>query len=154
MIVDMARNDLGRVSRPGSVSAPRLMYETHLPYAHHLVSDVEGALLPGTTLTELLTATAPAASISGTPKHRACRLIRRIEPSPRGPYTGTPGSVAPDGRFAFSVLTRTVWRHGHDDLHYGTGGGIVADSDGPSEYREALLKTEPIRGAAVPEEHP
>lgn len=140
MIVDMARNDLGRVCEAGSVELAELMRGLDLPYARHLESRVRGRLRPGTGLGALLAATLPAASISGTPKREALRQIRAIEAGPRGAYTGILGWRAPDGRFALSVLIRTAWSAAGPAIHYGSGGGIVADSDPDAEYAELLQK--------------
>lgn len=143
MIVDMARNDLGRVAAPGSVRVDPMFAPLSLSYAVHAVSDVHAVLDPSVDAATLLQATLPAASISGAPKRNACAWIAAVEPSPRGPYTGVLGWIAPDGRGAFSVLIRTVWRDAAG-WAYGTGGGIVADSDPECEYAEALLKMRPL----------
>lgn len=140
MIVDMARNDLGRVARRGSVQVERLLSVLDVGYALHLESTVTARLVESTGLGALLAATLPAASISGTPKRAACQLISALEGSRRGPYTGVLGWLSPQGRLAFSVLIRTVWSVDGRSFGYGTGGGIVADSDPDREYAEALLK--------------
>lgn len=142
MIVDLVRNDLGRVSVPGSVTTPRLFSVE--PYAHlrHLVSVIEGRLLPGTTLRSVLEATFPAASISGAPKMAAIEHIEALEDSARGFYTGALGGLSRDGSVALAVAIRTVEVHGTGagSLRYFAGGGIVAASDPDAELAETELK--------------
>lgn len=150
MIVDMARHDLGAVARTGSVLVERLLDVLDVGYARHLESTVTATPRAGTTIGAILAATLPAASISGTPKRAACRLITQVEDSPRGPYTGTLGWISPSGDLAFAVLIRTVWTTDGRNFGYGTGGGIVADSDGDREYDEALLKTAALGRPAGP----
>jgi len=141
MIVDMARNDLSRVCVPGSVRVPAPLALLRLSYATHLVSTVEGRLAPAVTIRDVLAATLPPASVTGTPKRRACAAIRALEATPRHAYTGVLGWIDPEGRGLFSVLIRTVWRVGDaPELWYGSGGGIVADSDPEREYAEMQLK--------------
>jgi anthranilate/para-aminobenzoate synthase component I len=147
MIVDMARHDLGAVARTGSVRVERMLDIVDVGYARHLESTIAAELRSGVGLGALLKATLPAASISGTPKRAACSLIAAIEQTPRGPYTGILGWLSPTGALAFAVLIRTVWSTDGSSTHYGTGGGIVADSDGDREYDEALLKTAALHGA-------
>lgn len=118
----------------------RLLSVLDVGYALHLESTVTARLVESTGLGALLAATLPAASISGTPKRAACQLISALEGSRRGPYTGVLGWLSPQGRLAFSVLIRTVWSVDGRSFGYGTGGGIVADSDPDREYAEALLK--------------
>lgn len=146
MIVDMARHDLGAVARTGGVRVERMLDVLDVGYARHLESTIAADLRPKIGLGALLRATLPAASISGTPKRAACGLIAAIEQSSRGPYTGVLGWLSPTGALAFAVLIRTVWTTDGKEYHYGTGGGIVADSDGGREYDEALLKTAALHG--------
>jgi anthranilate/para-aminobenzoate synthase component I len=150
MIVDLVRNDLGRLCRPGSVSTPHLFAVE--PYAHlrHLVSVVEGRLVPGTTLRAVLEATFPPASISGAPKIAALEHIEALEGSPRGFYTGTLGGLFRDGSVSLAVAIRTVEVHGegHGELRYHAGGGIVSASDPEAELAETELKARAFVDAA------
>jgi para-aminobenzoate synthetase component 1 len=155
MIVDLCRNDLGRVCRYGSVrvSQPRTI-ESH-PTVHHGVAEVSGHLREGVGVGGLLKATFPAGSITGAPKIRAMQIIDELEISPRGPYCGAVGYISPE-RLFLNVAIRTLAIHGRRlagrwdrleeaTLVYGTGGGIVADSDPLSEYRETLDKAAVLR---------
>jgi para-aminobenzoate synthetase component 1 len=139
MIVDLVRNDLGRVCRPGTVSrAPDLLCEAH-PTVWHLVADVRGLLAPGRGAFDVLRASFPPGSCIGAPKIRAMEVIEGLERSRRGPYTGAIGWLGADGSLGMSVAIRTlVFREG--EVSYGVGGGIVFDSDADLEWEEALLK--------------
>ncbi|MBM4163069.1 MAG: aminodeoxychorismate synthase component I [Lentisphaerae bacterium] len=140
MIVDMIRNDLGRVAIPGTVRVPRRFTVEPYPTVWQMTSDVEARTDAG--LADLLAALFPCASITGAPKIRALDLIATLESSPRGVYTGAIGYVAPGRRAQFSVAIRTVAvNHAAATAEYGTGGGIVWDSSASSEYAEALAKT-------------
>lgn len=142
MIVDMERNDLGRVCEAGSIRVDPLLEVFATPYCHQLVSRVIGRLRPDTTMTELLEATFPCGSVTGAPKVAAMRLIEKLESSRRGVYTGSL-LVAMPGRLDSSVLIRTLEYDGVN-ARWGTGGGITIDSDPAEEWREALLKTWPV----------
>jgi para-aminobenzoate synthetase component I len=139
MIVDLLRNDLSRVSLPGSVRVPRLAeWEPH-PTVHHLVSTVTATLRPGVGPGELLRATFPGGSITGAPKVRAMELLRGLEPVPRGVYTGALGLVNFRREVELSIAIRTaVVANGL--AWYGTGGGITLASDPEEEWRETLAK--------------
>ncbi len=142
MIVDMERNDLGRVCEAGSIRVDPLLEVFATPYCHQLVSRVTGRLRPDTTVAELLEATFPCGSVTGAPKVAAMRLIEELESSSRGVYTGSL-LVAMPGRLDSSVLIRTLEYEGASAT-WGTGGGITIDSDPAEEWREALLKTWPV----------
>jgi para-aminobenzoate synthetase component 1 len=144
MIVDLERNDLGRVSVPGSVVVDVLARVESHPTVHHLVSVVSGRLRPGIGLAELLRATFPGGSITGAPKVRAMEVIRELEPWPRGPYTGALGVLHPGGDLELGLAIRTAVVEG-GVLRYSAGGGIVADSDPERELAEAWLKTAALR---------
>jgi len=139
MIVDLVRNDIGRVCVPGSVDrSPHLAAEAH-PSVWHLVGDVHGRLAPGRDAFDLLRSSFPPGSCIGAPKIRAMSVLEDLELSRRGPYTGALGWIGADGSMALSVAIRTlVFREGQ--VSYGVGGGIVFDSCAQSEWREALLK--------------
>jgi para-aminobenzoate synthetase component 1 len=143
MIVDLERNDLGRVCRIGSIAVAQLAAVRQYPVVAHMESEVEGQLRPGTSLAALLRATFPGGSISGAPKIRAMQIIEELEPAPRGLYTGAIGWTEGDGRSRFSIAIRTaVLRDA--GLTYWAGGGIVADSDPKREYDETLLKSDTL----------
>ncbi|HKK72882.1 MAG TPA: anthranilate synthase component I family protein [Candidatus Krumholzibacteria bacterium] len=150
MIVDLCRNDLGRIARPGTVRVDPLMATLRARGLIHLVSDVHARLVPSRGH-ELLGALFPGGSITGAPKRRACEIIAAVETAARGPYTGAIGAVAPNGDMDWSIAIRTaVWQDGA--VHFGTGGGIVLDSDPDREYEEARLKARSFfasLGAAV-----
>jgi para-aminobenzoate synthetase component I len=139
MIVDLERNDLGRVCVPGSVRVPRLCAVEAHPTVWHLVSDVVGRLRDGLGYGGLLRATFPCGSITGAPKVRAMEVIEALEPVRRGWYCGAIGFLAP-GAASLSVAIRTATRHGDGTVDHGAGGGIVADSDPAAEHAESLDK--------------
>ncbi len=140
MIVDLARNDLGRVCEVGTVRVPGLCELEPHPGLVHMVSTVEGRLRPGVGWAELLAATFPPASITGAPKIAAVEHIARLEPVERGPYCGALGYVDADaGKGELNVAIRTFW-FADGRLHFGTGGAITWDSDPALEWRESELK--------------
>jgi anthranilate/para-aminobenzoate synthase component I len=140
MIVDLVRNDLGRVARPGSVSVPELFGVRTFRGLHHLVSEVRAELRPGVGTGELIRALFPGGSITGAPKVRATEVIAEIEGARRGVYCGSIGyTCARTGRGALNIAIRTgIVQAGA--LTYHVGGGIVADSDPDRELAEARLK--------------
>jgi para-aminobenzoate synthetase component 1 len=140
MIVDLVRNDLSRVSVPGSVSVPELLQVQEHPGLVHLVSYVEGRLLEAAGWPELLGATFPPGSVTGAPKLAALDIIARLEPVSRDVYCGAFGWVDADtGQAELAVSIRTFWlRDG--DLRFGTGAGITWGSDAEAEWRETELK--------------
>jgi para-aminobenzoate synthetase/4-amino-4-deoxychorismate lyase len=149
MIVDMVRNDLGRVCQPGSVHVPELFRAERYPTLWQLTSLVCG--LSDQPTARVLAALFPAASITGAPKVRTMRIIGELETSPRRIYTGTIGVMTPGRGARFNVAIRTVLvdkRSG--TAEYGVGGGIVWDSDSAAEYRETLLKARVLE-ASPPE---
>ncbi|GAB4579455.1 MAG: aminodeoxychorismate synthase component I [Anaerolineales bacterium] len=144
MIVDMVRNDMGRIARTGSVQVPHLFEIERYPTLFQMTSTVQcetQAALP-----EIFTALFPCASITGAPKIRTMKIIRDLEPEPRGVYTGTIGFIAPASavgsrRAQFNVAIRTVVVDSLSGIaEYGVGSGIVWDSDAADEYRECQLK--------------
>jgi para-aminobenzoate synthetase component I len=139
MIVDLERNDLGRVCVAGSVRVPRLCVVEAHPTVWHLVSDVVGRLRPGVGYGQLLRATFPCGSITGAPKVRAMEVIESLEPVRRGWYCGAIGFLAP-GAASLSVAIRTATRFPDGVVDHGVGGGIVADSDPAAEHAESLDK--------------
>ena len=139
MIVDLVRNDLGRVSAPGSVKVSALAKNYRLPTVHHLVSDIEGTLSSSHDLVDLLLALFPGGSITGAPKIAAMQKIEEVERVRRGFYTGSVGLIEPDGSANFNILIRTCVAH-RGMLYYQTGGGIVADSTAQKEWDETCAK--------------
>ena len=139
MIVDLERNDLGRVCETGSVRVTRLCEPRSFSDVHHLVSCVEGRLSDARDWTGLLEATFPGGSITGAPKLRAMQIISELEPVPRGVYTGALGLFDSAGGVDLSIAIRTAVASG-GALHLHLGGGIVADSDAEQELRETRDK--------------
>jgi len=139
MIVDLERNDLGRVCATGTVHVAELMRPLSLPSVHHLVSTVRGRLRPGLGLQAILAATFPGGSVTGAPKVRAMQIIDELEPAPRGPYTGATGWLGAAGDLDLAVAIRTALVDG-DELTLWVGGGIVADSDPQAELAETTAK--------------
>lgn len=141
MIVDLARNDVGRIAEVGSVRAVSLFEVERYPSVFQLVSTVEGTLRARTTLTEVFRALFPAGSITGAPKSSSMRLIASIEQAPRGVYCGAIGFVAPGGDAIFNVAIRTAAIDTHSArTTFGVGGGVTWDSTTDAEYAEALSK--------------
>ncbi len=140
MIVDLVRNDLSRVSLPGTVVVPSLLEVQEHPGLVHLVSYVEGVLVPGTGWPELLAAAFPPGSVTGAPKLAALDLIAQLEPAEREFYCGALGWVDADtGEAELAVAIRTFWaRDGL--LRFGTGAGITWGSDAQAEWDETRLK--------------
>jgi para-aminobenzoate synthetase component 1 len=139
MIVDLMRNDLSRVSLPGSVRVPELFALERYATVHHLVSTVTGTLEPGRDAIDLLCATFPGGSITGAPKVRAMEIIAELEPSRRGVYCGSIGYISVTGVMDTSIVIRT-YQAVHGRVYFSAGGGIVADSDPEQEYRETFDK--------------
>lgn len=139
MIVDLLRNDIGRVSRPGSVSVPHLFSVESFPAVHHLVSTIHGELDARWQGVDLLRACFPGGSITGAPKIRAMEIIEELEPQRRNAYCGSIGYLSQHGRMDTSICIRTLIAEA-GRLHCWAGGGIIADSDADSEYQETYDK--------------
>ncbi len=140
MIVDLMRNDLGRISDIGSVHVTDLFTVETFKTLHQMTSGVSATIKEGTSLAHLLEAIFPPGSVTGAPKIRAMELIAELEDSPRGVYCGAIGRISPDGHSLFNVAIRTpvFFPDGHGEM--GIGSGVVADSEGAREYAECLLK--------------
>jgi para-aminobenzoate synthetase component 1 len=146
MIVDLERNDLGRVCSYGSVRVPELLRLESYATVHHLVSTVVGRLHDNRTVIDLLKAAFPGGSITGAPKVRAMEIIDELEPTQRAVYTGSVGWIGFDGDMDLNIVIRTfLVRDGR--VHWQVGGGIVADSDPVAEYDETLAKGFALRRA-------
>ena len=149
MIVDLLRNDLSKISVPGTVQVPALFTVETYPGLHTMTSTVVARLRPGTSLREKVAALFPCGSIVGAPKIRAGEIIRALEPNPRGFYTGALGAIAPGGDMRFNVAIRTAVLGADGHGRYGVGGGIVADSDPQAEHDEAMLKARVLTDLSV-----
>jgi para-aminobenzoate synthetase component 1 len=146
MIVDLERNDLGRICNVGSirVTEPRVI-EAH-PTVYHGAATIEGTLRDDVMLVDLLRATFPGGSVTGAPKIRAMQIIEELEPVRRGPYCGAIGYFSVDGHIELNVAIRTmIVEQGR--VHIPVGGGIVADSDPLAEYEETLVKAQAMFAA-------
>ncbi len=146
MIVDLERNDLARVSRPGSVRWPELLVERELAGVRHLVATVEAELREGVTLTELLEAVLPGGSVTGCPKIAALDLIAQLEPVGRGAAMGALGRIQPNGDLELALTIRT-FAVADGAIHLWVGGGIVWDSDPAEEVEESWVKARPLLAA-------
>ena len=145
MIVDLIRNDLGRIAVPGSVRVDALCAIEDYPSVFQMTSTVSAS--SNAPLAEVLAALFPCGSITGAPKIRAMQIVEELESSPRGLYTGALGWVGRGGDFSFSVVIRTLQVKSSGYVRYGVGSGIVWDSEPAAEYRECLLKAAFVRRA-------
>jgi aminodeoxychorismate synthase component I len=151
MIVDLARNDLGRICEIGSVEVPELCTVESYASVHHLVSTVRGRLRAGTTPVDVLRACFPGGSMTGAPKVEAMRLIAELEDSRRGIFSGAIGWIGDDGAMDLNIVIRTLIKQGEAvSLH--TGGAVTSDSDAEAEYAETMDKARVPAGtlAAAP----
>lgn len=145
MILDLVRNDLGRVAVAGSVQVVRPMAVETYPTVQHLVSTVEATARPGLGLAELLRAVLPGGSVTGAPKHAVCGHLAQAEAGPRGFYCGAVGWISANGDLDLALPIRTAQIQG-EQLTYWTGGGITRRSDPAREWAELHLKTRAITG--------
>jgi anthranilate synthase component I len=146
MLVDLARNDLGRVCEYGSVRVDELMVVETYSHVLHIVSSVSGTLADGVSAIDALRASLPAGTLSGAPKIRALQIIDELEPVKRGPYGGAVGYLSFSGGLDSCILIRSaVARDGR--VHVQAGGGIVVDSDPGYELRESEAKAGAVRTA-------
>ena len=139
MIVDLIRNDLGRIGATGSVVVTDMFKVETYPALHTMVSTVTAKLRAGVTIADIVHALFPCGSITGAPKIKAMEILRALESSPRGAYCGAIGFFAPDGGARFNVAIRTLTITGGSGM-LGIGGGVVQDSKEDAEYAECLLK--------------
>ena len=144
MLVDLGRNDLGRVCQPGSVEVKELMLIERYSHVMHIVSQVEGDLQPQHDVWDLLRASFPAGTVSGAPKIRAMQLIHELEPDARGPYSGVYGSMDLSGALNTAITIRTMvvqpGKSGGWRVQVQAGAGVVADSQPTAEHEETLNK--------------
>lgn len=143
MLVDLGRNDLGRVCTYGTVRVPEMMYIERYSHVMHIVSQVEGKLKPDMDAFDLLAATFPAGTLSGAPKVRAMEIIEELEGTRRGPYGGAVGYFSFDGSMDTCITIRALLMQG-DTIYLQAGAGIVADSDPPTEYQESINKARAV----------
>jgi anthranilate synthase component 1 len=143
MLVDLARNDIGRVCRYGSVRVTEFMVVERYSHVMHIVSDVEGALEEDRDAFDLIAATFPAGTVSGAPKIRAMEIIEELEPTRRGPYAGLVGYFSFNGNFDSCITIRTMLVSGNR-VYVQAGAGIVADSVPETEYEETLNKAKAL----------
>ncbi len=139
MLVDLGRNDLGRVAVAGSVQVQDFMTVERYSHVMHIVSHVQGELLPGRDALDVIRATFPAGTLSGAPKIRAMEIIHELEPQARGAYGGAVGYLGYDGNMDLAITIRTAEIVGRE-VRFQSGAGIVADSDPECEYRETVAK--------------
>jgi anthranilate/para-aminobenzoate synthase component I len=144
MLVDLARNDLGKVAAIGSVGVDELMAVEEYAQVRHIVSNISARLLPGRDALDALLALFPGGTITGVPKIRCMQILDEVEPAPRGFYTGALFYATPSGRLDANILIRSAVVAG-GKVTFQTGGGIVADSDPDAEYEETLHKAEGLR---------
>ena len=145
MILDLVRNDLGRVATAGSVRLAQVMALETFPTVQHLVSTVEATAKPNLALADLLRAVLPGGSVTGAPKHAVCGHLAQVEAGPRGLYCGAVGWISSSGDLDLALPIRTAQIRG-DRLTYWTGGGITRRSDPAREWAELHLKTRAITG--------
>lgn len=139
MLIDLERNDLGRICQPGTVEVNELMAVASYAYVHHIESNVRGRVRPEITPLDVLRAVFPGGTITGCPKVRTMQIIRELENSPRRAYTGSLGYLNRDGTMDLNILIRTFMQEGQQ-LRFRAGGGIVADSDPERELMETRHK--------------
>jgi anthranilate synthase component 1 len=139
MLIDLERNDLGRVSEPGSVEVDEMMVLESYAHVHHIVSNVQGRLRDDVTPGDAIRAVFPGGTITGCPKVRCMQIISELEAGPRGAYTGSFGYLNRDGSLDLNILIRTMVLH-DNRISLRAGSGIVADSDAVAELAETRAK--------------
>jgi len=147
MLVDLARNDLGRLARYGTVAVTHYAEVESFAKVHHLVSTLQATRKKSVTFSEMLRSVFPGGTITGCPKIRCMEIIQELELAPRGFYTGSMGYLAPGPSFDFNILIRSLTLFDDGELDFRAGAGIVADSDPQKEYLETLYKVEALAQA-------
>jgi anthranilate synthase component 1 len=143
MLIDLERNDLARVCKPGSITVDELMIVESYEHVHHIVSNVSGQLLPGSTPGQVIAAVFPGGTITGCPKVRCMEIIAELEQTGRGPYTGAMGYLNRNGNMDLNILIRSLWLSG-DQLQLRAGAGIVFDSVPEQELQETRAKAKGV----------
>ena len=150
MVVDLVRNDLSKISIPGSVQVDELFGIYSFPQVHQMISTVSGEPLPGLHWTDILKSTFPMGSMTGAPKKKVVELIENYEKSKRGLYSGAVGYISPDGNFDFNVVIRSILYNSQNKyLSFQVGSGITYYSDAKKEYEECLLKAAALKKVLV-----
>ncbi len=145
MLIDLERNDLGRICKPGSMKVNELMTLESYQHVHHIVSNVQGEIRDDVTPADIIRAVFPGGTITGCPKVRCMEILAEMEKEPRGAYTGSAGYINRDGSLDFNILIRTMVREA-DNITVRAGGGIVADSDPQRELEETRAKAKGLLG--------
>jgi anthranilate/para-aminobenzoate synthase component I len=143
MLVDLERNDIGRVCEYGTVVPTELMVVERYSHVMHIVSNISGKLKPKIEFVDCIKACFPGGTITGVPKVRCMEIIDELEPTRRGPYTGSIGYIGFDGRMDLNIIIRTII-YKQKTAYIQAGGGIVADSDPEAEYYETLHKAQAL----------
>jgi anthranilate synthase component 1 len=146
MLIDLGRNDVGRVAAPGSVRLDDIMVVERYSHVMHLVSNVSGTLVDGLSAKDVVRAAFPAGTLSGAPKIRAMEIIDELEPSRRGVYGGAVGYLSYTGNMDLAIAIRTLVTTG-DTMHVQAGAGIVAGSQPEAEHEECVNKARAVIGA-------
>ena len=146
MLIDLERNDLGRVCRTGTVQVPEFMALESYRHVHHIVSEVSGVLRADITPAQVMRAVFPGGTITGCPKVRCMQIIHELEPAPRGAYTGSLGYLNHDGSLELNILIRTLVQDGAE-IQLRAGAGIVADSVPERELNETRAKAKGLLAA-------
>jgi anthranilate synthase component 1 len=146
MLIDLGRNDVGRVSRPASVVVDEVMVVERYSHVMHLVSNVRGELLPGTRPSDVIGAALPAGTLSGAPKIRAMEILEELEPARRGIYGGAVGYISYSGNLDLAIAIRTLVTRG-DTIYVQAGAGIVAASQPAAEHDECMNKARAVSAA-------
>lgn len=146
MIVDLERNDLGKIAVPGSVEVSKHRYIESYTNVHHTISQIDAELPKNTSFKTIFKALFPGGSVTGCPKHRTSEIIHKLEPTPRGSYCGSLGYIDINGNSQFNILIRTIWMEG-EKVSFHSGGGITIQSNPIDEYDETIIKAENLKKA-------
>jgi para-aminobenzoate synthetase component I len=151
MVVDLMRNDLSKICRPGSVRVDELFGVYSFPQVHQLISTISGTLEKDTSFVNIIEATFPMGSMTGAPKQRVLQLIEQYEPTSRGIFSGAVGYITPVGDFDLNVVIRSLmYNETTKYLSYQVGSGITFYSDAAQEWEECLLKASAIKKVLGP----